>query len=262
MDGIWTDLDSSTVIPNDYTIPEIATGSQIFNFEYNVTTIDGCEDSATLTFTIYQQFDPGESVSIALCDSGSEVDLFTFLGGTPDINGSWTGPNGYTSATNVALFDPSVNVGGDYIYTVPENVTCPSVQAIVTVSLEEADYAGEDTMNVEVCENLGSVDLLTLITTNGIDTITTGGVFTDTSGNVVVNPFVFPTNVIDQQSLSFIYTTPGSGGVGCQDEATLSIILFEQFNARWDGCFRSFSTFNRYARYQRNVVRTGWIYYY
>lgn len=234
-EGIWTNLASGDVITNNYTISEITTGSQVFNFEYNTTTSNDCADTATLSFTVYQQYDPGENGPLVVCTDGGEVDLFTLLGGTPDTNGSWTGPNGYTSSTNVALFDPALDVEGDYIYTVPENVSCPSAQTTVMVTVSDSDYAGEDTVDVEICQNVVSVDLIALIDTNGTDTITVGGIFTDASGDPVVNPFVFPTGITGQQSFSFTYTTPDSGGAGCQDEATLSIIVFEQFTAGTGG---------------------------
>lgn len=227
-DGVWTDLDSGAIVANDFIIPTI-TDSQIFNFEYNTTTVNGCEDTALLTFTVYEQFDPGTDDTLVICEVAGEVDLFTLLGGTPDTNGSWTGPNGYSSATNVALFDPAVNVGGDYIYTVPENVSCPSAQVILSISIGEADYAGEDTTGVEVCEITTQVDLFTLLDTNGTDTITTGGEWTDGAGTVIVNPFIFPTNISVSQTFDFTYTTPGT--TGCPDEATLSFTVFEQFTA-------------------------------
>ena len=225
-EGVWTDLDSGTIINNNFILPEI-TDSQIFNFEYTTTTVNNCDDSALLTFTVYEQYDPGTDDTVTICEVAGEIDLFSLLGGTPDTNGTWVGPNGYSSDTNVALFDPAVNEEGDYIYTVPQNTSCPSGQAILSVSLGEADYAGEDTVDVEVCENITQVDLFTLLNTNGIDVITTGGVWTDLSGAIISNPFVFPTNISVSQSFDFTYSTPGT--TGCPDEVTLSFTVFEQY---------------------------------
>ncbi len=232
-DGIWTDLDAGVTVDNNFTIPAITTGSQIFNFEYNTTTANNCDDSATLTFTVYEQYDPGIDDVLSVCEVATVVDLFTLLGGTPDTNGTWSGPGGYTTTDNIALFDPAVNEEGDYIYTVPQNVSCPSAQATLTVSISDADYAGEDTTDLEICEIITQVDLFTLLDTNGVDTITTGGVWTDVTGTVIANPFVFPTNISLEQSFNLTYTTPGA--TGCPDEATLSFTIFEQFMAGTGG---------------------------
>ena len=227
-DGIWTDLDSGLTIGNDFVIPEI-TDNQIFNFEYNTITENDCDDSAMLTFTVHEQYDPGTDEALSICAIADEIDLFGILGGSPNDIGTWEGPNGYSSSTNTAIFDPAVNEEGSYVYTVPENVNCPSAQATITVSLSPLDYAGEDTGDVEVCEIINEIDLFTLLTTNGTDIITLGGQWTDSIGTIITNPFIFPSNISESQSFNFIYTTAGT--TGCPDEATLSFTVFEQFNS-------------------------------
>ena len=232
--GVWTNTANGDVVDNNFVIPAI-TDSQIFNFEYNTVTENGCEDSATLSFTVFEQYDPGESGPLAVCSDAAEVDLFTLLGGTPDTNGTWSGPDGFTTTDNVALFTPGTSVEGEYIYTVPANGTCEEAFATVDVTLGDAIYAGEDTAGVELCNTTATVDLITLLEDNGTDTIDTSGVWTDGAGTVITNPFTIPT-ITDSQSFEFVYTT---GGGGCEDMATLSFTVFEQGDAGIDAAYET-----------------------
>ncbi len=232
--GVWTNTANGDVVDNNFEIPTI-TDSQLFNFEYNTVTENGCEDSATLSFTVYEQYDPGESGPLAVCSDAAEVDLFTLLGGTPDTNGTWSGPDGFTTTDNVALFTPGTSVEGAYIYTVPANGTCLEASATVDVTLGDAIYAGEDTTGVELCNTTTTVDLITLLEDNGTDTIDTNGDWTDSSGAVIVNPFTIP-SITDSQTFEFIYTT---GGGGCEDTATLSFTVFEQGDAGIDAAYET-----------------------
>ncbi|WP_405252195.1 gliding motility-associated C-terminal domain-containing protein [Dokdonia sp. Asnod3-C12] len=233
-DGVWTNTANGDVVDNNFEIPSI-TDSQLFNFEYNTITENGCEDSATLSFTVYEQYDPGESGPLAVCSDAAEVDLFTLLGGTPDTNGTWSGPDGFTTTDNVALFTPGTSVEGEYIYTVPANGTCLEASTTVDVTLGDAIYAGEDTTGVELCNTTTTVDLITLLEDNGTDTIDTNGDWTDSSGAVIVNPFTIP-SITDSQTFEFIYTT---GGGGCEDTATLSFTVFEQGDAGIDAAYET-----------------------
>lgn len=230
-EGIWTDLGTGTTVANDFVIPDFTGDFQDFNLEYNTSTTAGCTDTATLDFRVYRQFNPGEDGPLVVCIDGGEVDLFTLLGGDPDTNGTWTGPNGFTTTDNVALFDPATGVEGEYMYTVPQNENCPAATATVTVTVEEPLYAGEDTTGVEICENLGTIDLITLLETNGTDTVDTSGEWTDGTGAIIPNPFTIPV-ITGSQEFNFIYTTTATNT--CVDMATLSVTIFEQFMAGED----------------------------
>ncbi len=232
-EGTWTDLDTGLEVNNNFDIPEITTGSQVFNLEYVTLTAAGCEESATLSFNVWEQYDPGMGGDVTVCENNGEIDLFTLLTGTPDTNGIWTGPNGYTSDTNVALFDPETDVLGDYTYTVPANGTCDSSAAILTVSFGSTVYAGEDTFDVELCfaDIPNPIDMITLINTNGTDTVFTGngsGFSEVLLGTPVANPFTIPT-IDGEETFTFTYTAISDDG--CETQSTLSFTVFEQFSA-------------------------------
>ncbi len=226
--GVWTDLGSGANISNTYTIPEITGDSLDFNFEYNTITDEGCTDSATLRFTVFRQFNPGEDSSLIVCRDGGTIDLFTLVDSTVDTNGFWTRPDGSVTTTNELFFDPSTDTIGDYIYAVPENGPCPSAQAIYTVSLGDVDFAGED-VTEQFCATEVSVDLLALLQANSTDTVSQGGEFTDAAGNPVQNPFVFPTTISGEQLFTITYTT--TSATNCVDESVLDLTVTEQKNA-------------------------------
>jgi len=145
----------------------------------------------------------------------------------PDTNGTWSGPDGFTTTDNLATFDPAVNTPGSYIYTVPENGACMVSTATVIIDFFAVNYAGEDTTGVQICEDIGSVDLTTLLETNGVDTVFTGpeGIWTDGAGNIIANPFTIPT-INGSQTFNLTYTTTTVNG--CTDQSTLSFTVFEQ----------------------------------
>lgn len=63
--------------------------------------------------------DAGENNVIELCDTDDPINLFDFIPGNPNLNGSWSPvlPNGY-----LGLFDPSLNLSGIYTYTITNGV--------------------------------------------------------------------------------------------------------------------------------------------
>ena len=241
-DGVWTDTATSTVVDNNFFIPEITGGSQTFDFVYNTTTsASDCADSATLSFTIYEQYDAGEDTLVDICANSEEVDLFTLLEGSPDTNGTWTGPEGYTTTDNVANYDPATNAAGDYVYTVPSNESCDEDMATLSITLLEFLYAGEDTAGVELCDvdAESPIDLINLLDTNGTDTIYEGtqGVWTDTvSGDEVANPFLYA-DIDGQATFNFTYTT--TSDEGCIDSATLEFTLFESVSPGVDAIYET-----------------------
>lgn len=226
--GVWTDA-AGAVIANPFVFPVNISISESFEFTYTTSTAD-CMDEATLSFTVFEQFDAGiGAVLPTMCPVGTPFNLFDELTGTPNTNGTWSGPGGFTTTDNVAFFDPNVDLEGDYIYSTLPNEACLPATATVTISFFPDSYAGEDTANVEVCETSGSVDLVSLLATNGIDTVAQGGIWTDAAGTVIANPFTVPTNVSGSVSFDFTYSITTVDG--CNDEATLSFAVFEELSA-------------------------------
>ncbi|MBK9195941.1 MAG: hypothetical protein IPO17_13400 [Flavobacteriales bacterium] len=91
--------------------------------------------------------DPGTNGSVTVCGTAAPIDLFTELGGTPDVGGSWTAPGG---GAHTGMYDPVVDGPGIYTYSVGN--ACASATATVTVTETAGPNAGANgTLNT--CAN-------------------------------------------------------------------------------------------------------------
>ncbi len=115
------------------------------------------------------------------------------------------------------LFNPNF-----CIPNVDSSHPCGPESAEITIIISPIDYPGENTTGVNVCESLGSVNLRSLLNTNGTDTIVTTGVWTNATGDILNNTFVFPESDT-AQTFTFTYTTISSGG--CTDRADLTFTI-------------------------------------
>ncbi len=227
VNGVWTN-EVGNVIPNDFIVTENE-GKQAFTFTYTTTNSNGCNANASLNFRVLETFSSGIGSTIQVCRADTPFNLYDTLTGDKNTNGTWSGPNGY-SAVYLGEFDPSIQVSGDYIYTIPTNETCAGAESIVTITVADVHYAGENTTDVELCNDGSTVDLIALLETNEGDEVYRGenGVWTNELGSVVSNDFTIPT-ITEEQTFNFTYTT--SNDNGCEANATLSIRVVENFNS-------------------------------
>ncbi len=104
-------------------------------------------NAVPVTVNIDIPFDPGSPGTLEYCDNSipvTDFNLFDKLGGTPDTNGSWTGPlgttNGHLGTVNIStLTTPGNHV---FTYTVPANGACPERTSIVTITIYETFTSG------------------------------------------------------------------------------------------------------------------------
>ncbi|MFN8349900.1 MAG: PKD domain-containing protein [Flavobacteriales bacterium] len=108
---------------------------------YTVTGAAPCPtDQATVDVTVTAQPDPGTNGTTTVCASDGTFDLFTVLGGTPDLGGTWSAngaPHGNT-------FVPGTDAPGVYTYTITVPPPCANVSATVTVDVVQPPDAGTD----------------------------------------------------------------------------------------------------------------------
>ncbi len=184
--GTWTNLDTGQEITNIFDIPDVS-GQETFSFLYSTAgDANICPDQATLDFTIYEPYQAGEGTSIAICNDNGPFELFDLLTGNPDTNGTWAGPNGFTSTSNSLIFDPATFDVGGYIYAVPQAGVCPIDQTAVSITLFQNLNAGNN-VQTSVCRSDLQLDLSTIL--NEADF---GGSFLD-----IENTGVLAGNVID-----------------------------------------------------------------
>jgi gliding motility-associated-like protein len=109
---------------------------------------------ATVTVAVTTAPVAGLNNTVTLCSNDDPVDLFSALGGTPDMGGTWTGPAGVHNGT----FLPGTDLAGAYLYTVVGATPCPNASAIVTTVVVPAPNPGTDG-SITVCSNDGPVNL-------------------------------------------------------------------------------------------------------
>ncbi len=145
--------------------PALTSGTNIFDptsdssGTYTYTLTNSCStDSSDIVITVTQAPDAGSDATADLCVVNGIIDLTTYLGGTPDTNGTWSPL--LTSGTNE--FDPTMDSAGIYTYTVTAIAPCTtdsSAQLTVTVSDSPAPVVIEPTMTFCLSENPTVSDL-------------------------------------------------------------------------------------------------------
>ena len=214
--------------------PALNSGTGIFDpaldtqglYNYSITSASGnCpENTATVNVTLTESADAGQDASVLLCINDDSTNLFTVLGGTPDIGGTWSPP----LLGGPGIFDPNIDTEGNYTYTVLGAGVCPDVSAVVSVSIEPEPNAGENG-SVEIC-NEEAVDLFNILggspDPGGVWTpslISGSGIFdptTDVEGSYTYEVLSNECNLIAQASVEVtLGDTPDLGGVEISSES-------------------------------------------
>lgn len=175
--GVWTD-------PNGQVHPGIfqPQNSQQGIYTYTVAGLPPCTPAvATVTVSVNRAPVAGVNSSATFCSSDAGVALFGLLGGTPDIGGTWSGPQGPHSAQ----FIPGTDPAGLYTYTVAGAAPCANASAVVNIAVVQAPDAGADA-SVSVCSDGAPIDLLQAL--NGDPD--GGGVWTAPGGDIHGGTFI------------------------------------------------------------------------
>jgi mucin-2 len=212
--GTWSPaLVSGTGILN----PAVDT-SQIYT--YTVSGISPCvDDIATIGVTINQGPEAGNNNSVTLCVNSLPQDLFLALGSNAQPGGTWSP----TLASGTGIFDPAIDLAGDYTYTLSGNDPCDNDEATITVIVNPIPDAGENGSHI-FCTNDAPQDLFDFLT----GTPQLGGTWSPTlaSGTGVFDPMV-------DVAASYVYTV---GGNLCDtDTATVTITVIQSPIAGADG---------------------------
>ncbi len=202
--GTWTDLDTGGTIANPFTLPAF-TGQQTFNFIYNTTTANNCLDSATLTFTVFEEYSSGVGSTLDVCNDESAFNLFDVLTDNPSTTGTWSGPNDFVSTDNNVIFDPATSTAGEYIYTVPDNGLCMGGETSVTITVLSNANAGSDMM-ATLCQSDLQIDLLNLLDPQA----DLGGIFVDLDSTSALNGSILDVTSLNEGSYDFEYQVQGN----------------------------------------------------
>lgn len=133
-------------------------------YVYTVPAIGNCPAAtASVEVGITTAANAGTSGSLAVCSNGMPVALVTGLGGTPDPGGSWN--FGAPPVLHGPQYDPAMDQGGNYFYTVTGTGPCPNATAIVLVLETTAPNAGGDNTRT-LCSNEGAFNMFTALAQN------------------------------------------------------------------------------------------------
>ncbi|MDO5978084.1 gliding motility-associated C-terminal domain-containing protein [Flavivirga spongiicola] len=224
--GTWVDLSTGSIVANPVTLPNV-NGQQTFNYLYSTTTLNNCVDRASLSFTVYEEYQSGISNTIDVCNTNAAFNLFDRLGGSPNTTGTWSGPNGFTTTDHNAMFDPMSSDAGDYTYTVPDNVDgtgvlmCSGNSATMTVVLHQSPSAGSDGL-YSVCRSDSQIDLVNYLSA----TADSGGTFVDLDTTNALSGSLLDVSRLTAETYRFQYEIQGHASCSLST-AIISIMVVE-----------------------------------
>jgi len=163
---------------------------------------------------------PGTNGSVQICPGDGAFFLINVLGGSPDPNGFWMGPDG---APHNADFIPSTDPPGVYTYTTGN--ACAFATATATITFAGASDAGTDG-SLSVCSDAAPAVLFNAL----------GG--TPSAGGAWTAPGGSPFSGIYDPSLDApgVYTYTVSAGGGCPGaSATVTVAETAAPSAGTDG---------------------------
>lgn len=133
-----------------------------------------------------------QDTDVVVCSSATK-NLFDEIPGNPGSNGTWTVPTG-GAPLNGNIFNPAVNLPGEYIYTFTKdcNASLVTLSVKVNVTVQPGNNPGTST-TINTCVNASNFDLISLLGTN----ITPGGTWSPTlaSGTSIFNPSIDPSGI-------------------------------------------------------------------
>ncbi|MBL7937818.1 MAG: T9SS type A sorting domain-containing protein [Flavobacteriales bacterium] len=139
--------------------PALAGGG---TYTYTVLAIAPCTEDATATVTVTEHDAPnagGNGPDQTVCINAGAFDLFSLLTGSPDTDGSWSGPGPALTSGHAGTFTPGTNLAGTYTYTVNATAPCTGfVTASVTVAYNNTDTDNDGIINcLDNCPNVVGV---------------------------------------------------------------------------------------------------------
>ncbi len=200
--GTWSGTGITNTSTGAFDPATAEAGSHVIS--YNLT----CGDNDTMTIVVNPSPDTGSDGATTLCTTDSPVDLFGELGGSPNSGGSWS--PAMNSGTGV--FDPSIDAGGTYTYTVTNSCGTSSNDVVVTVT----SNPNPGTNGVaQLCSNATPVNLFDSLT----GTPDAGGTWSPVlnSGTGIFDPSI-------DGAGTYIYSLNACGGGTLTAEVQVTII--------------------------------------
>lgn len=116
---------------------------------YNYSYIGDCSIiDVDITVSVEQAPFAGNDTNLTVCRTDTPVDLFLLLGAGVTNGGIWSP----TLTSETSLYDPAVDVSGNYTYTIAANDVCDEIIATITVLNNPIPTIAAIT-NLEACDD-------------------------------------------------------------------------------------------------------------
>ncbi|WP_409446049.1 gliding motility-associated C-terminal domain-containing protein [Mariniflexile rhizosphaerae] len=219
--------------------PALSLSTPLVNGNTYYVIVDSfCDSNAMpVLVNINNPVDAGISATLDYCDDSVPMDpfdLFDELGGTPDINGTWSGPlptsNGNQGTVNISTLTAGIHT---FTYTVPSNGACPQDTANITITIYETFTSGtvSPTSPATFCESTAptSFDLFSLLNNEDQDGLWTQG--TSSSDPTVLNPSTLDLSTLIIGAHNFTYTQNVSPNPCPEESTTVQVVILADPNA-------------------------------
>ncbi|WNH14319.1 gliding motility-associated C-terminal domain-containing protein [Thalassobellus suaedae] len=208
--------------------------NSLTNGTYYIQTNNGCKSNTIpVTVTIDTPRNAGTSESLPYCENDiptADFNLFDILGGTKDLNGTWSGDlitsNGDSGTVNIATL-----AVGTYIntYTVFSTGICPNATSSVTITIAPAPESGTANTPVEFC-----LEAITTGQTYNLFDLLTGedqtGTWSDDDSTSALSGNTVTLDGLSEGTYNFTYNVDAIGS--CDDvDVTVQIIINPQPNS-------------------------------
>jgi len=237
--SLFTQLNGVPNVGGVWTGPNGAPISGIYNpamdpagvYTYTVNGVAPCPNSsATVTVQNAPQPNAGTDGPLTtLCSAAPPVDLYFLLGGTPDLGGSWTAPDGGPTS---GVLNPSTAQPGTYSYLLLAAAPCVSDQATVQIAIVDQPDVGVDGA-ITLCTASDPLDLFDALGGSP----DAGGAWTDPAGSAslgILDPAV-------DMGGTFTYTIAAMAPCMTSSSA-VEVDVVEQPNAGNDGAINACSS--------------------
>ena len=218
--GTWNDDDATGALNGGFFDASQTTAGN-YDFTY-VISAQGCpNDSATVTVNVTLAPDAGQNGTLASCQNVNSLDLFTGLGGTPTLGGTWNDDDN-TGALTGNIFDPSAVAVGSYSFTylVAGTPPCSNATSTVVVTVNAPPNAGTNG-TLSVCNTNLNVPLGT-----GLGGIPDGGgTWNDDDATGGLNGSSFDASTTTAGTYDFTYVVAPAGCIA--DSATVAVTVTE-----------------------------------
>ena len=187
---------------------------------HNGTYVPAIDGSGTYTYTVtgqlpcanvfaqvfvteHQAPNAGCNNAISICSSTLPFNMFVHVGCTPQVGGTWRGPDGLP---HISTFNPAVDLSGTYAYIIAGTSPCVNDTAFLQIQLTMAPDAGSNSA-VEACINETCIDLFASLG----GTPDANGIWQDLNSTMALTDSCFNATMVPLGIYQFQYLVDGNG---------------------------------------------------